>query len=489
MPSPNRSRKRKPAAASKPPYRIPLMAEIRRARSNGLKVVSTFSGCGGGCLGFRMAGYKVVWASEFIPAARETYRANFPGVHVDDRDIRLVQPAEILAAAGLREGELDVLEGSPPCASFSTAGKRSRDWGQVKKYSDTKQRTDDLFFEYVRLLRGLRPRVFVAENVSGLVKGVAKGYFIDILRELRASGYRVECRLLDAQWLGVPQQRQRTIFVGVREDLDRAPAFPAPLPYRYSIRDAIGGLTFGLDPSTARRKRRGFNVHVPDADEPAPSVMAVGIGGAARHQVEVRDVDVRFAPGTAERMRRRGARGKLDADSPALTVQADGIGGVARHQAQVVPRVEFSSGFRKGEGFEPDEPAPAVMAHGIGGSHFRQMKGDAPSIEGYAIGREYRRLRPGQSSDKYFNLVRPDLDAPVPTVTQLGGANAGVASVVHPTEPRKFAIAELRRLCGFPDDFVLTGSYAQQWERLGRAVPPPMMRAVAEALLPVLRRA
>src|SRR5207248_5858022 len=130
--------------------------------------------------------------------------------------------------AGLTAGEVDVMEGSPPCASFSTAGKRQAGWGQVRPYSDTRQRTDDLFFEFARLVRGVRPKVFVAENVSGLVKGTAKGYFKEILRALKGCGYRVEARLLDAQWLGVPQVRQRIIFVGVREDLGVGPAFPKP---------------------------------------------------------------------------------------------------------------------------------------------------------------------------------------------------------------------------------------------------------------------
>ncbi|MDO8605087.1 MAG: DNA (cytosine-5-)-methyltransferase, partial [Phaeospirillum sp.] len=156
-----------------------------------------------------MAGYRVLWASEFIPAAQETYRANHPGSILDTRDIRKVRPQEILAAIGMKAGEVDLLDGSPPCASFSTAGKREAGWGEVKSYSDVEQRTDDLFFEYARILKGIQPRVFVAENVSGLVKGTAKGYFLQILAALKGCGYRVEARLLDAQWLGVPQMRQR----------------------------------------------------------------------------------------------------------------------------------------------------------------------------------------------------------------------------------------------------------------------------------------
>lgn len=315
----------------KPPYRVPSMAEINAIPWNGRTVVSTFSGCGGSCLGYRMAGFKVAWANEFIPAARDSYKANSAADSIlDTRDIRTIQPEEILAALGMNAGELDLLDGSPPCASFSTAGKREAGWGKAKKYSDGVQRTDDLFFEYIRLLRGLQPQVFVAENVSGLVKGTAKGYFLEILAAMKASGYRVTCRVLDAQWLGVPQQRQRTIFVGVRNDLNLDPVHPSPLPYRYSVRDALPWIT---------------------------------------------------------------------------------------------SRVEHHGFAKENEIMNKEQPSPAIMASG--------------------------------ATQQRFEVV---------------------------AEKRKFTIAELRRICAFPDDFILTGTYAQQWERLGRAVPPVMMAAVASSI-------
>ena len=122
---------------TKPPYRVPTMAEIAAVPANGYNLVSTFSGAGGSCLGFRMAGFTVAWASEFIGPAAETYRANAaPGTPLDTRDIRQVQPGDVLDAAGLAPGTIDVLEGSPPCSSFSTAGKRQRGWGQAGVYSE-----------------------------------------------------------------------------------------------------------------------------------------------------------------------------------------------------------------------------------------------------------------------------------------------------------------------------------------------------------------
>lgn len=369
--------------SAKPPYTVPLMSEIAALPHNGFDAISTFSGCGGSSLGYKMAGFRVLWASEFIPAAQETYRANHKGTLLDTRDIRQVTPEEILSAIGKRPGELDLMDGSPPCASFSTAGKREAGWGKVKKYSDTKQRTDDLFFEFTRLLTGVQPKVFVAENVAGLIKGTAKGYFLEILAALKACGYRVKCKVLDAQWLGVPQSRQRTIFVGVREDLGLDPVHPAPLPYRYTVRDAL------------------------------PWIVRA-----------VQDPRGKFPVQEAS-------------DRPVFCIRADSA------------------------------------------SHcFVEAEAD---ISRYSTGREWERLKPGQQSDKYFNLVRVHPDKPVPTICSSHGS-PGIASVTHPTEKRKFSIAELKRLCGFPDDFILTGSYTQQWERLGRAVPPVMMSHVAACI-------
>lgn len=253
--------------AVKPPYVIPTMSEVAHTQgTNGYTMVSTFSGAGGSCLGFEMAGFKVAWANEFVEAARETYIMNHPGVIVDGRDIREVTAADILTATGLKQGELDVLEGSPPCASFSTAGSREKGWGKVKSYSDTVQRADDLFYEYARLVGELQPKVFVAENVSGLVKGKAIGYFKWIMQELRSKGYRVEAKLLDASWLGVPQARQRLIFIGVRDDLGLDPVFPTPLTYRYTVREVL--------PNVNKMKFGGKPHNYQHSDKPSPTVMA-----------------------------------------------------------------------------------------------------------------------------------------------------------------------------------------------------------------------
>jgi DNA (cytosine-5)-methyltransferase 1 len=182
---------------------------------NAPTVVSTFAGAGGSSLGYSMAGFRELLAVEWDDNAVETFRLNFPGVPVYHGDIAKLSVDECLSMAGIAPGELDVLDGSPPCQGFSTAGKRQID-----------DPRNQLFREYVRLLRGLRPKVFVMENVSGMVKGKMKLVFVDILKELKASGYRVSARLLNAMYFHVPQSRERMIFIGVRDDLGIEPTHP-----------------------------------------------------------------------------------------------------------------------------------------------------------------------------------------------------------------------------------------------------------------------
>jgi DNA (cytosine-5)-methyltransferase 1 len=239
---------------------------------------------------------------------------------------------------GLQQGDLDIYDGSPPCAGFSTSGKRSDGWNVPKAYSDTIQRVDDLFFEYIRLLRGLMPKVFVAENVSGLVKGVAKGYFLEILEQMKDSGYRVAAKKLDARWLGVPQQRERLIFIGVRSDLGLDPVFPRPMSQQYTVKDVLPHIAY------VKHSGHAYN-YKPSWEAPSPTIMQSEYG-----------------------------------------------------------RCE--------------------SAYLSGGGWVKTDSGDT----------------------------------------------------------RQWTLEELRLLCSFPADFRLLGTPAQQWERLGRAVPPLMMCRIAGAI-------
>ncbi len=181
---------------------------LREKDEDAPTVISTFAGCGGSSLGYSMAGYRELLAVEMDNNAVETFKLNFQDVPVFHGDIAALSVEQCMTLAGLTEpGQLDVLDGSPPCQGFSTAGKRQM-----------KDCRNQLFHEYVRLLRGLQPKAFIMENVSGMVKGKMKLIFADIMRELKASGYEVKCWLLNAKYFYVPQSRERLFFIGVRSD-------------------------------------------------------------------------------------------------------------------------------------------------------------------------------------------------------------------------------------------------------------------------------
>jgi DNA (cytosine-5)-methyltransferase 1 len=190
-------------------------------------VISTFAGGGGSSLGYQWAGFKELLAIEWDKNAVETLQANFD-FPVRQRDICEVTADEILSFCKIKKGELDVLDGSPPCQGFSTSGKR-----------DLNDERNDLFKQFVRLIEGLQPKVFVMENVSGMIKGKMKGKFNEILKSLKDTGYNVKCKLMNAMWYEVPQSRERVFFIGVRKDLNTEPSFPEPLKTFITVKDAL----------------------------------------------------------------------------------------------------------------------------------------------------------------------------------------------------------------------------------------------------------
>jgi len=189
-------------------------------------VISLFAGCGGSSLGYKWAEFKELLAIDFEKNAVETFKLNFDAP-VWERDIKTVTADEIMEFCKISVGELDILDGSPPCQGFSTAGKR--------KVSDSR---NDLFLEFIRLVKGLQPKVFVMENVSGMIKGKMKGRFNEIIGTLKTLGYVVRCKLMNAMYYEVPQSRERVIFIGVRNDLNINPVYPEASKKIITFREA-----------------------------------------------------------------------------------------------------------------------------------------------------------------------------------------------------------------------------------------------------------
>jgi DNA (cytosine-5)-methyltransferase 1 len=232
-------------------------------------VASLFAGCGGSSLGYRAAGFRVSYACEFNPKAADTYELNAPDdFRVDRRSVKEVRGQQILEAC---DGDLDVLDGSPPCQPFSTMGKRA---GSADER--------DMFPEYIRLVGEARPRAFVCENVPGLKSHPR--YLAWILSSLREAGYAARAKILDASMLGVPQKRHRLVIVGFRSDLaiDPTSGFPRPRPERLTIRDAIPGTRHLVRPFRGATKADHLIYRVDHsipADLPSPTVTRAGISG------------------------------------------------------------------------------------------------------------------------------------------------------------------------------------------------------------------
>ena len=175
-----------------------------------------------------MSGYKELLAVEWDDNAVATFKLNFPDVPVYHGDIAKLTGAECMRIAGVGVGELDVFDGSPPCQGFSTAGKR--------KFDDPR---NSLFIEYARLLNDLQPKVFVMENVTGMVKGVMRQAYLQIIKTLRECGYKAKGQVMNAMYYNVPQSRERVIVIGVREDLGIEPSHPKPQVKIKSVKQAI----------------------------------------------------------------------------------------------------------------------------------------------------------------------------------------------------------------------------------------------------------
>lgn len=384
-----RSRPVKSGAASVPnvpatPYSSYSVRDVLKAGSRNLfTVVSTFAGGGGSSTGYRLAGGKVIFANEFIDEAVNTYRLNYPDTPIVHEDIRKFNHGQanvvkLFKEFGIGEGELDIFDGSPPCATFSKAsGGKGKDKIDKKDvaYSDTRQnRVGMLIHDYVFMANVMKPKVCIMENVPEISKSPVFHY---ALQRLERYNYIVSFKKLVATDYGVPQRRERLFVIAVRPDVARAAGiegandvlniFPSRSTPTYTIREALAGL-------------------------------------------------------------------KVDAQEREMLLTMN----------------------RKSAAYELTKALPKNPS-----KHMRMSDID-----------------PDWKSD--FSLTRAAWNLPSPTITATGAAGRG--GILHPEEDRGFTLAELKRLSGLPDDFRLSGQFAQRAERIGRMVPPLMTKAIAEAV-------
>jgi DNA (cytosine-5)-methyltransferase 1 len=360
---------------------------VNASNENKFNVISTFAGGGGSSTGYRLAGGKILCVNEFVEEAQNTYRENYPDTPILPGDIKELSGKDFLDVVGLKEGELDILDGSPPCSAFSVAGKLSHStdgkhsdgWGQTKNYSDGKmvENIEDLFFEFLRVADDIRPKVIVAENVKGLTIGEAKQYFNKINNTFEDIGYDVVAKVLDSRYFGVSQTRTRVIFIGLRNDIT---------------------------------EKAGLNFMTINSVFPEQSVDVIPLKDAL--------VGLEY-----------------DAE-----------------EVDYLTKKFLNTAYWKDTGSNMEIDPPKVLT-----------------------GMDYH------PKGHHFNLKRVSQYVPAPTLTAMG-SNDTTAGAFHWAEPRKLTIGELKRIQSLPDDFKLTGKWNQKSERIGRMVPPLMMKAIADSI-------
>ncbi len=188
------------------------------------QIISLFSGAGGLDLGFKQAGFDVIWANEYDKTIWDTHLFNFPESYLDKRSITNIDQSEVPECIGII--------GGPPCQSWSEAGSG-------RGINDHRGK---LFYDYIRILKAKQPKFFLAENVPGMLLERHKPAFLAIIKEFKDIGYNVSYYLLNANDYGVPQDRKRVIIVGYRNDLNKVFTPNEPKDYKPVLQDAIGTL-------------------------------------------------------------------------------------------------------------------------------------------------------------------------------------------------------------------------------------------------------
>ena len=234
-------------------YRRYTLDDLERSASRKrFTYISFFAGGGGSSCGYKLAGGDCRFVNEFQQVAVNTYLANWPETpHICD-DIKNITGKQIMDMTGLEVGELDILDGSPPCPPFSMSGTKQKGWNQEKvAYGMKQQNIEDLTWEMIRITGEMKPKVVVCENVKGLTMDYAKQHLDRMVKDFEAEGYTTTYKVMNGIHFGVPQKRQRVFIVSVRNDvLDKigmpwmliSSLFPEGADEEPTLEDAIGDL-------------------------------------------------------------------------------------------------------------------------------------------------------------------------------------------------------------------------------------------------------
>ncbi len=211
-----------------------------------MKIVSLFSGSGGLDLGFEKSGFDIIWANEYDKTIWETYEKNHPNTILDKRSIVKVESSDVPDCEGII--------GGPPCQSWSEAGS-------LRGIEDKR---GQLFFDFIRILRDKQPKFFLAENVSGMLAPRHQEALSNIKKLFEDCGYNLSFKLLNSSDYGVPQDRLRVFFIGIRKDFDFRFEFPSPFDEKVSLKDSIWDLRNSVLQSEEKNWTNGDKCKIPN---------------------------------------------------------------------------------------------------------------------------------------------------------------------------------------------------------------------------------
>jgi DNA (cytosine-5)-methyltransferase 1 len=394
----------------------PLLFKRTAPRPKGPACIDLFAGAGGLAVGFREAGWAVLAANDADEGASETFRLNFPEASFFEGPIALLTSKALLKECGLRKGQLDCLIGGPPCQSFS--------------YNNHQRSAEDdrarLFRDYLRLVKGLRPKTLVMENVPGILTIGNNSVIAEISAKLKKLGYDVIVRVLSAEEFGTPQVRRRVFIVASR----------------------IGSAEFML-PASSHKAAAG-------ARRPAPTATLKIIKRTAR----AKPVTVQQAIGDLPPLRSGG--GKHTASrikKPAVTA--------------------FQKRVRKGARQLHNHVCHALTAPMLKRIKHVPEGGNWRNIPFRLLPSGMQRADPHDHTKRYGRLARKGFAS-----TLLTKCDPHWGAYVHPTQNRTISVREAARLQGFPDRFVFAGeSLGKHYMQVGNAVPVPVARALGATAL------
>lgn len=382
-----------------------------------IKSIDLFAGAGGITEGFRQAGVQCVFANDFNAHACETFKYNHPSVRVEVGSIEELDATAIRQSTQLEKGELDILVGGPPCQGFSinAPGRFVED------------PRNSLFKHYLRFVDEFAPKLFMFENVPGMLSLGGGKIFDTVLSEMQERGYRISAKILLSAHYGVPQVRWRMIILGSR--IGDAPSHPEPSHFYIGRPNFKGGSTIATRLVPLDELRLAPPVNLYDAISDLPPLDA---GGG--EEVACYGDEQNLCPYALE----------MRQDAKELFNHT--ANGLSKINIERLKHIKAGQSWRA----IPHELLPEGM----------------------------KKARTSDHTMRYGRLPWSSLAG-----TMMTKCDPHWGAVFHPEQPRTFTVREAARIQSFPDSYRFLGPRVAQYEQVGNAVPVLMAKAIAESLM------